>query len=435
MDFILAHIFSIIFFSKNGITLKHKFLPLIALYTKGLPIQKNDCSWKKYGNHQTPCLITTAYSIQLLAKTANFILNSPEVFKEPSFASVIGHELVNLSILQLDYCLENLKNEHYSIELYTSLLEACLAVSELKSNHTFSDVNRLLNYNDVIDTLYNKLSLSSSLDSADTLELSRIVNAIHQLSCKIPSYPAEDMIAKTALELAHRRNSLGLFQRDKIHRKTAPLGWQFHCIASLLSSYSIYPIDKVLEEAFSAFNHLYKLSWNPSLGMFSFRRNPYIRYTAFEITTTIKALYILSSWVSGEEQLHQLDQILSNYYLPIISEKFLSNYQQSIYALYSHLAEKMQLPYHDSNFEGYNVKLHRAPVFPTAIEIGYLNHSKKTQIYWINRSPLQLRYPLQLCICLLDSLMLQNSKQEQPDNEDSPLSWLDSLFSIISQLG
>ena len=444
MDFILSHILSIILFSENGITLKHNLHlenkthninPVIALYTKGLPIQTADFSWQKYTSRQSPCYISTGYSIQLLAKTANFISKHPDIFKNPTLASAIQSELTNISSLQWDYCLENFKNNTYSIETYVSLLEACLSIAKLedKQNHSL--------YN-TIDIIYNKLSDDSILNSANTLELSRIANALYHFIQDIPNpQSVRETISKISLELVHRRNYLGLFQKDRFNRRTAPLSWQFHCIASLLLSYSIYPIDKIIDGAFSTFNQLYQLSWNPNLDLFSFSRKPYIRHTPFEITAIIKALSLLLIQVSNEEQYDRLYQILYNSYFPILSKEFFANYHTSIPAVYNNFLEKIQFPYNLKTTE-FTKKIHVAPVFPNVIQIAHArdfsessHSSKKLQIRWLNNSPIHLRYPLELCTQLIDYLETnhkdENENQHYEKNENMGL--LDLLFTILQQ--
>lgn len=440
MDFILCHILSIILLSENGITLKqnlqledrsHNINPVIALYPKGLPIQTTDLSWQKYNNRQIPCYASTGYSIQLLAKTANFISKHPNVFKNPSLASAIQSELVNISSLQWDYCLEKFQKNGYSIETYVSILEGCLSITKLDNKQ-----NNIL-YN-TIDIIHSKLSHDSILDSANTLELSRIINALNHLIESIPNHPTvRESISRVALELTYRRNYLGLFQKDRFNRRTAPLGWQFHCIAALLLAYSVYPIDKIIDEAFSAFNQLYQLSWNPQLDLFSFGRKSYIRHTPFEIAAIIKALSLLLTQVSSQEQYDQLHQILYNSYFPILSKEFFINYRNSIPAVYSNFLEKIQFSY-KLKIPELTKTIPMAPVFPNIIQITHARDFPKSvyspkRIRWSNNSPIHIRYPLELCIELIDYLEANLKTQNQHHEENGDLDLFKLLFSILKQ--
>ena len=442
MDFVLNHILSIILFSENGIMLKqniehknkdHDINPIIGLYPKGLPIQTSDFSWQKYASQQSPCYITTGYSIQLLAKAASFISEHPEIFKSHSLASAIQAKLINISNLQLDYCLENIQNSNHSIEAYVSILEGCLAVARLedKPNHSL--------YN-TIDMIYSKLSGISIVNYANTLELSKIINGLHYMIHSIPSHPtAEETICSIALELVERRNYLGLFQRDRFNRRTAPLSWQFYCIASLLLAYSICPIDKIIEEAFSAFNQLYQLSWNSYLDLFSFSRKLRIRHTPLEIASIVKALNLLLSWVSSEEQYERLYQILHNSYFPILSKEFFINYYKSISVLYNNFLDRFKFSSRLKTIKHTGRTL-TAPVFPSAIQItsaqsfsSSLYNSKKLKIQWLSGSPIHIRYPLELCIQLIDYLESNYENKNQQHGEDQSLDLINLLFSILRQ--
>lgn len=434
IDFALIHIFSIIFSSGAGLSIKNNELswsnekqvnPVIALYAKGLPVKKPNGKWKTFNNPHsgdpTPCLTTTCYSVQLLIKTANLILQEPWYIQNQKLSSRIAKEFIDLSVLQLEYCIENLESSQPSMELYTSLLKGCLMLNgHLKAHQGNS--HELYSSNQWIETLYKTIKSIYNTQTIDTFTLSNIVETLGIKISQMPLSHDYELLTETALEIMHRRNSLGLFQKNGFYQKTAPLGWQFHCIGSLIISYPLIDLDIILEQAFTAFNRLYDLAWKKPIGYFSFGRGPRVKYTPFDIGIIIRTLARFAPWVSEVGLQDMLLGIIKESYTPFL-DAFFKYYQREI----CHIASQLipELP-QSSLPPSMSHTLSKAPVFPDSI----LVKQPGRRIVWESPQALRIKSSLQLCLLLLDSI--DKPIQKESNTQTNDIDWLESLLNLLS---
>jgi|GEM_PF-5616706 len=409
LTFILTHILSIAFYSDAGISLRsgHGLLPyldteipispVVALYSKAVPLQGRNLKWKKSGALHKACLPSTAYCIQLLAKTSSFLYQHPE-YQDGRYGADLPQAFAKLADLQLLYCLENWDKFSGQRLPYAPLLEACIDVMNLPP--AMNDRDREP-YTKWAAKLYDRMVNSINLSTDSTAKLCAVLNCMAKYHGAEGTENLSVEMAQVALEITCRQNRYGLIQNSPYYGHTLPMSLQFEAIDALLSAFPYVSFEPVAEQAFEIFNHVYQLGWNDFIQSFSFYDKPTIQYSASDTGMVIRSLYRISEWIEGEEDQRNLIGIIHQSYLYPILDAYFERFQEPIEALARGRYLKQK-------------SLEWAPVFPRRLAFRFPG----PLVEWEQGPVIALREPLILCSRLLDVLerdMAHGQEEAQGD--------------------
>lgn len=401
LDFILYHILSINLHPKTGIsTLKEieGIKPKVALYDKIYPPLQD--------KYNIPSLETTAIDICVMAKVINRLT--------PYNEKIIDNIYLSLEY-QLYYCMENISSDNLHIPTLSALIEGCISSFDVISQ-TSKKIGAITS-DDLNMWIYSlKAHLVKSIDRTTNsiYDLTSAARALHLINIHTARYEeCDETIALLLLEILDRRNKLGLLENSPLDRRIASVSHHLFTIETILMSNLHIDLDNIYEKTFDLLNRIYKLSYNPNSGFFTFQRGSNIRYTAKDLGFIIRGLNTISKWTEDEEKQSKLHFIEQNSYMKIIFDfikqynRFMSNTISLCTYNNGSIPEKQDLILFPS-------RLLINPTYPT--------------LDWQLYRQKNLNHILSLCNCLLDVY-------ERPQTDISPShidTFIDMLLGILN---
>lgn len=391
LDFVLYHILSIHSHKDSGTSpLKaiDNIHPKVALYETIYPP-----SFSRYNNLS---IEATALNICTISKTISKL--------DPNPKDII--DILRLSLeCQLYYCMENIKPDSLNIPSLSALIEGCINTSTL-----IKQTDRYIGYitSERVDTWIHSLKFhlirATNSNKNNIYDLTTATRTLCLLNSHTPKYDHNDTITMCLLEILERRNYLGLLEVSPLDSRIAPLSHHLFAIETLLMGHLHIGLDNIYEEAFSLFDKIYELSYNPASQFLSFNKRTHIRYSAKDLGLIIRSLNSISKWTEDTRRQTELDSIKQDSYLKIVS-KFMQEYNKSIIAS-------------TSNYNSAHEKIH-SPLFPSELIIT----PPYPTVDWRLNKRRNLIHILFLCNCLLDI-------HELPQTDISP-SYIDTFIDIL----
>jgi hypothetical protein len=351
-----------------------------------------------------PSLKATGLSIQVLSRFAD-ILPKYGSIEHPLFSRPdLAREWKAIAQLQLEFCLEYIRDNAYTIEELSSVLEGGVHLIQAGlSRNEEQDLSTELN------ALLHTIIEDTDIHAASTMDLACAVRAVCAWHTANHYQGRDDFLTSAALEILNRRSRSGLFHYGPDGYASAPMGQQFFLLDALLVSYPFVMLDNVLEDVFALFSSLYHISYKEAYDLFSFKRKN-INYTAFDTGAVLSCLDNISRYASDTmEQRETIDQVKDSF-LDFLIDSYQQAHERDVRRLlrYAFLVR-----------EG-KARMDRKPdirtVFPKRVQFIYPGPI----VNWNHKGVISQDGILFLCTCLLN-MIEDGAKTEAADTGSMPL--------------
>lgn len=276
--------------------------PAAALYEKAA-----GSSLRMLPRTDKPSLKATGLSIQVLSRFADILPKYGSV-EHPFFTrQSLAREWMAVAELQLQFCLETIRDNVCTVEELSSVLEGGIYFMQAGLSDEEQSFSAELN------SLLGKITEDTEIHAVSTMDLACAVRAVSAWHTADSSRMRDDFLTSAVLEILNRRSRSGLFHYGPDGYASAPMGQQFFILDTLLLSYPFVLLDTVLEEAFSLFSSLYNIAYKEAFDLFSFKRRN-IYYTPFDTGAVLSCLDNISRYSPDTmEQRKTIEQIKDSY--------------------------------------------------------------------------------------------------------------------------
>lgn len=427
LDFVITQVLSIIYLSEASIPMvKWQSSENIDLRDMTLPPAAALCGKAIHTYHGVkmataaiePCLKTTGYSIQVLSQL-NTILSS--LYKGKVEQGFIN-ELKGIALLQLQYCLEYIKDNPATLDEITAVLDGSVQLFRCQDEKFLESEPELAVE---INTLYSKMASMFDIATASTMDLACVVKTISNRNILYDYSDRDDFLTPIVLEILNRRSRTGLFYNEPDSYASAPMGQQFFILNTLLLSYPFVMLDSVLEEVFTLFTSMYNIAYKEAFKLFTFQRRT-VKYTGFDIGAIIASLDNISKYSIDTPHQGEMINNLKDSFLDFILYSYHQHNEKDICRLlrWYNLA-------HNSNARDLVKKFHTDTVFPKRIYLIYPG----PMVDWSRRGIINQADPLFLCASLLSTMGVEEPLRNEPSDIEMDMPTIETikmLFDLFS---
>lgn len=339
-------------------------------------------------NADKPSMKATGLCIQMLSRFTD-ILPKYGSIEHPLFSSPnLIREWKAIAQLQLQYCLEYIKDHAHTLEDLSYILEGGIYL--IKAGLTEEDEQDLI---PELNALLHGITEDTDINIAGTMDLACALRAVSAWNNANNSQQRDAFLTKAALEILNRRSRSGLFHYGPDGYASAPMGQQFFLLDALLVSYPFIMLDHVLEDVFNLFSSLYHISYKEAFDLFSFKRKN-INFTAFDTGAVLSCLHNISRYSSDTMEQRETIEQVKNSFLDFLIDSYRQTYEKDI----SRLLRWAFLIQEGKARTDHKPEIRTA--FPRRVQFAYPGPA----VNWDRKGIISQDGILYLCTCLLNMI-------------------------------